>query len=58
VQSSDLAIVQQRADFFMMRRDSTFSQPLVSVHKGEQMGWTVMWQDDNWVLWRIVRPSS
>ncbi|MBI4935048.1 MAG: hypothetical protein HY828_14290 [Actinobacteria bacterium] len=57
VQSSDLAIVQQRADFFMMRRDSTFSQPLVSTREGESMGWTVAWQDDNWVLWRIVPPS-
>jgi hypothetical protein len=56
VQSSELDIVQQRADFLMMRRDSTFSQPLVSAAEGEQMGWTIVWQDDNWVLWRIMPP--
>jgi cytochrome b subunit of formate dehydrogenase len=58
VQSSDLDIVRQRADFFMMRRDSTFSQPLVSLEKGERMGWTVVWQDDTWVLWRVRMPSG
>jgi hypothetical protein len=58
VQSSDLDIVRQRADFFMMRRDSTFSQPLVSLQEGERMGWTVVWQDDTWVLWRVRMPSG
>ncbi|MDO8364046.1 MAG: hypothetical protein Q7V88_14205 [Actinomycetota bacterium] len=53
VQSSPLEIVRQRADYFMMRRDSTFSQPLVTDSEGAAMGWEIVWQDDNWVLWRL-----
>jgi hypothetical protein len=56
VQSSDLDILRQRSDYFMMRRGSTFSQPLVTDAEGEAMGWTVVWQDDDWVLWRVRAP--
>jgi hypothetical protein len=58
VQSSELPIVQQRADFFMMRRDSTFSQPLVTDTEADTMGWTAIWEDENWVLWRVRMPSG
>jgi hypothetical protein len=58
VQSSDLEIVRQRADYFLMRRGSTFSQPLVSDTAGTDMGWTVVWQDGTWVLWRVTGLSG
>jgi hypothetical protein len=58
VQSSDLEILRQRADYFLMRRDSDFSQPLVTEQDGTAMGWTVAWQDDSWVLWRVTRPTG
>lgn len=53
IQSTPLDIVQQRADFFLMRRGMPTGQPLVSVTQGEDMGWTVVWQDESWILWRI-----
>lgn len=53
VQSSDLDIVRRRADYFMMRRGSRFSQPLVSAGEGADMGWTVVWENDDWVLWKV-----
>ncbi len=58
VQSSDLTILRQRADYFLMRRGSTASQPSVSESEGATMSWTVVWQDDTWVLWRLPRPTG
>jgi len=53
VQSSDLEIVQQRADYYLMRKGMDNGQPLVTVPEGEALGWTLVWQDPSWVLWRI-----
>ncbi len=58
VQSSDLEILRQRSDYFLMRRGSRSSQPLVSDAEGAAMGWTVTWQDDIWVLWRVTAPNG
>ncbi len=58
VQSSDLDILRQRAEYFMMRRGSNFSQPMVSDTAATAMGWTAVWQDDNWVLWHLPLYES
>jgi hypothetical protein len=58
VQSSDLTILRQRADYFLMRRGSTGSQPLVAEAEGATMGWSIVWQDDSWVLWRLPRLTG
>ncbi|MBK9969508.1 MAG: hypothetical protein IPP16_01785 [Acidimicrobiaceae bacterium] len=58
VQSDDLTIVRQRADYFMMRRNSTYSQPLVTDRAAAEMGWTEVWSDDSWVLWRVPLYES
>lgn len=57
VQSSDLDVIRQRADYFLMRRDSSASQPLVSATQGAALGWTIAWQDTDWVLWRLDQPN-
>jgi hypothetical protein len=55
VQSSDLQIVRERSDFFLARRNSAFSQPLVTDAEAAAMGWTQVWQDVEWQLWRLPR---
>lgn len=55
VQSSELEVVRLRADFFLMRRNSTYSQPLVGSVDAELMGWSKVWEDESWVLWRLPR---
>ena len=57
VQSKDLEVIRQRADYFLMRRDSTLGQPLVSSTQGEALGWTVAWNDTEWVLWKLDQPK-
>ena len=59
VQSDELKVVRQRADYFMMRRGSSFSQPLVGATEASIMGWVEAWSDSDWVLWRLpVYESS
>lgn len=58
VQSSDLEIVRQRADYFMSRTGSSFSQPEVTEAEAAEMGWVAVWSDDTWVLWRLPLYES
>lgn len=57
VQSKDLDVIRQRADYFLMRRNSSAGQPLVTTAQGAAFGWTVAWQDADWVLWRLDQPN-
>ncbi len=58
VQSSDLQVVRERADFFLARRGSGFSQPLVSAAEAAAMDWTDVWHNDSWTLWRLPRLDT
>ena len=58
VQSSDLDVVRQRADYFMSRTGSAFSQPAVSDAEAAEMGWVKVWSDETWVLWRLPLYES
>lgn len=53
VQSSDFQVIRQRADFFMMRRDSSHSQPLLTDSMAADAGLVEVWSDPDWVLWKI-----
>ena len=53
VQSSDFEVIRQRADFFMMRRDSTHSQPLLTDATAADAGLVEVWSDADWVLWKV-----
>lgn len=55
VQSSDLGVVLRRADYFAMLRGSDVSQPLVSEADAASLGLVPVWEDAQWVLWRIDR---
>ena len=57
VQSTPLDVVQQRADFLLMRRGMETGQPLITQREGEAMGWTIVWSDDDWVLWKVGTPA-
>lgn len=45
--------ITQRADWYAMQKNSTYSQALVSPEEGAELGWVVEWENDHWVLWRI-----
>ncbi len=53
VQSSDFEVIRQRADFFMMRRGSDHSQPLLTDAAAAEAGLVEVWSDADWVLWKV-----
>jgi hypothetical protein len=58
VQSSTLDVVNQQADYFLMRKDSVFFQPLVTDDQAANLGWKNIWQDTKWVLWQVRQPRT
>lgn len=40
-------------DYFMQNRNSDYSQPTVTESELEAAGFDLVWEDDNWRLWRI-----
>ena len=63
VQSSPLAPVQERADYFLMEQGPAANGRLqatgalwVSDTEAADMGWAAVWRSDQWVLWSIPRP--
>jgi hypothetical protein len=58
VQSSSLDVVNQQADYFLMRKDANFFQPLVSDAEAANLGWKTVWQDTKWVLWQVRQPRT
>lgn len=53
VQTTSRQVIEQRADYYLMKKGQEQYQFLVSVPDGESFGWSVVWEDDRWVLWKI-----
>ena len=55
VQSSVVAIVDQRADYAVTARSADMGIGEIHVTPGEasRLGWTEVWSGESWVLWRI-----
>jgi hypothetical protein len=56
VQSGILSVIKARADFYLMRKGGGGAQ--VSPADGAAMGWTITWQDPDWILWKVKPPSG
>jgi hypothetical protein len=57
IQSTDVEHVRDFADFFAQLRGSTNYQPPLSVEEATNMGFTMVWSDSYWILWRVPPPS-
>jgi hypothetical protein len=58
IQTMSLDQILQRADWFAQRKGSTFWQPNPTESEARAAGLVPVWQDDNWVLWRVERPDG
>jgi hypothetical protein len=47
--------LQQRADFYVMEKNSTYSQVLLSDLEAAELGFTKVWESDRYVLWQNSR---
>ena len=53
IQTGSIDQVLQRADWFVMEKDSTYSQPLVSDADAARLGLRKVWENSDWVLWLV-----
>ena len=54
IQASDTpSVLYERSDFYLMRRQGQGSRPQISDDEGAAMGWEIVWEDAEWVLWRL-----
>jgi hypothetical protein len=53
VQTVRRDVIEQRADFYLMKKGQTAFQLLVTEPEGLAYGWTVVWEDESWILWRM-----
>ena len=58
VQTVRRDVIEQRADFYLMKKGQTAFQLLVTESQGLSYGWTVVWQDESWILWRMPRGTG
>ena len=56
IQTTDIDRIRARADFFAQQRDSTYYQPALSMEEAEDLGFTMVWSDLSWILWRVPSP--
>jgi hypothetical protein len=58
IQTYRADVMDQAADFYVMRKQWTFFQPLVSDTVAAEMGWVKVWEDEHWVLWQVRQPKT
>lgn len=56
VQGSDLDLLLKRSDWYVMAKNSTYAQTLLTDVEGTARGLTKAWENDAWVIWRVPLP--
>jgi hypothetical protein len=57
IQTTDIERVRDVADFLAQQRGSTYYQPALTTEEAAELGFTMVWSDSNWILWRVPSPS-
>jgi hypothetical protein len=53
IQTTDIERVRDRADFYAQQRGSTYYQPALTMEEAEELGFTMVWSNNEWILWRV-----
>jgi hypothetical protein len=57
LQGSNLDQMLPRVDWYVMEKGSTYSQALLTDQEGAARGLTKVWENDDWVIWRVPRQG-
>lgn len=57
VQNSDVKRMSGIADWYVMAKNSTYGQQLVTPEAAPALGLSLAWENAEWVLWRFAVPS-
>lgn len=53
VQSKDLALILERADWFVMGRSGSIGIPILTDEQADEARLTEVWSSPSWILWRV-----
>ena len=53
IQTGDINQIMQRSDWYVMEKNSTYSQPLVDDATARSLHLRKIWENSDWVLWLI-----
>jgi hypothetical protein len=53
IQTTDLARVLERSDYFAQLRGSRYYQPQLTEDEAEELGFAMVWSDGAWILWKV-----
>lgn len=57
IMGANLEQLLPRSDWYVMAKNSTYSQKLLSDAEAEAYGLTKTWENEGWVMWRVPQPS-
>ena len=57
IQTTNIDRVRERADFYAQQRGSTYYQPALTMEEAEDLGFTMVWSNSEWILWRVPPPE-
>lgn len=58
IQTTDIDHVLDFADFYAQQRGSAYYQPELSEQEAIDLGFTMVWSDNYWILWRVPSPAA
>lgn len=58
LQSGSIEPILVGADWYVMERGSTYSQPLLSLDDARMLGLEQVWENDGWIMFRVPDPSG
>ena len=58
IMGANLEQLLPRSDWYVMAKNSTYSQKLLTDDEAEAYGLTKTWENEGWVMWRVPQPSS
>jgi hypothetical protein len=50
--------VRAVADYYAELRGSRYYQPALTPEQAVDLGFTIVWSDRTWILWRVPSPGS
>lgn len=57
IQQTNIDRIREHADYFAQHRGTDYWQPRFSLADGVAMGFEVVWQNPDWILWKVAPPD-
>jgi hypothetical protein len=58
IQTTEIVRVRAVADYYAELRGSRYYQPALTPEQAVDLGFTIVWSDRTWILWRVPSPGS